>query len=262
MREFSLIPAVRPVLRPAVRPPLTKGGGFSLASLFRAGEDGFLFYPALASFLFQDTAAATPVAANNDPTARFNDQSGKGRNATQATTTKRPLWKDNSGKPYLAFDGSDDSLNSAFIPTANLTLAVAARLTKGAGTQIIMGGGATTGNKRAYIGMSSTGVILAGWGAGIGDGTATDRSGQDVVVIMTGDGTGRDLWINGTQVTIAAPTGAPDGTGGGVALGAFSDNGSIGSFAAVTFYAGLALNRRATPSEIAGITSLFQRTYQ
>lgn len=27
MREFSLIPAVRPVLRPAVRPSLTKGGG-------------------------------------------------------------------------------------------------------------------------------------------------------------------------------------------------------------------------------------------
>lgn len=62
--------------------------------------------------LYQDTAAATPATADGDPVGRWNDGSGNSRNATQATSTKRPTLRTahasfNSQK-VLEFDGTDD----------------------------------------------------------------------------------------------------------------------------------------------------------
>ena len=185
-----------------------------------------------------------------------------GNHALQATTTKRPLYKTNGGKPYLAPDESDGGLVSPVIPAGNLTVDIAARLTKGAASTIMLGGGNSTGNLRAYIGIGADGVVLVGWGTSVFETSGPDRSGADMVVVVTGDGTGRDLWINGVQATIAAPSGAPNGTGGGMALGQFNNNGTPSSFASGNLYGALVLNRRVTPAEIAGITSLFQRTYQ
>lgn len=61
-----------------------------------------------ATTLFQDTLAATPVAANNDPIGRVNDKSSNANNFTQGTAGQRPLWQsDGNG---ATFDGSNDVL--------------------------------------------------------------------------------------------------------------------------------------------------------
>jgi lysophospholipase L1-like esterase len=65
--------------------------------------------------LFQDSAGtATPVTANNDPTAYVPDLSGNGWNATQTTAGNRPLYKTtglSSTFPSLFFDGTADNIN-------------------------------------------------------------------------------------------------------------------------------------------------------
>lgn len=240
---------------------LTLGQGVgSLLSLFANGEDGFLFGNfADLTKLFTTSGGSTNVAANDDPVGRAVDSSPNGKNGTQATTTQRPLWKANSGKPYLAWDATDDALTTSFQANGSgLTMAVAMRTSN---NQVMLGGGITTGNKRAYIGLDNSGFVNVGWGTAVNEG-ANDRRNTDITIVVTGDGTGRDVWINGVLTTWGAVSGAPDGTGGGVALGALNNNGTLSNYASGRLYAALARNKRSNPAEIAFITSQFQRTYQ
>ena len=188
-----------------------------------------------------------------------------GNHALNATAGQRPLWRANSGKPYLSFDGSDDRVVSPFIPSSACTLAVACRFpATDASSRAMIGGGASTGNKRCLIGKNATdGKVVAGWGSEtLGVGWGADLGISDHVIALTGDAVSRDIWVDGVLIDSRAPTGGPDGTGGGLALGAYNNNGTISSNSAGNLYAALALNRRATPADIARITSDFQRTYQ
>src|SRR5690242_14389680 len=64
--------------------------------------------------LWYDASALTGL--NDGDAALFTDLSGNGRNTTQATTTKRPLFKLGvaNGLPMLLFDGTDDSLSTTY----------------------------------------------------------------------------------------------------------------------------------------------------
>jgi hypothetical protein len=64
--------------------------------------------------LFDATSGGSPVAAEG-AVARWEDKSGNGRHATQATSGSRPLRKAavQGGKDVLRFDGSDDFLSVA-----------------------------------------------------------------------------------------------------------------------------------------------------
>lgn len=64
---------------------------YSPASLFAAGEPGVWYDPSDMSTLFQDAAGTTPVTAVEQPVGLMLDKSGRGNNASQATTTARPL---------------------------------------------------------------------------------------------------------------------------------------------------------------------------
>lgn len=184
---------------------------------------------------------------------------GPGNHLVQTTTTKRPLYKANSGKPYLAPDGTDDALVSPFILTAACTFGLAGRITNA--STIMLGGGNTTGNKRAYIGLDASGFLSIGWGTAVSEG-ANDRRGTDMTVIVTGDGTGRSVYVNGVLVAaFGAPTGGPDGTGGGLGLGGFNNNGTPSTWAAGRIYGVLAENRRLTPGEVANAHTKLRRTY-
>lgn len=75
--------------------------------------------------LFQDNAGSTPVAANNDAVGKMNDKSGNGRHVTQATGTKKPLYKTNimGNMPAVQFDATDDFMSgTAFDPSLSWTL--------------------------------------------------------------------------------------------------------------------------------------------
>lgn len=86
--------------------------GFSPSQLFAAGEQGVWYDPSDFSTMFQDSAGTIPVTAVEQPVGRILDKSGRGNHATQPTTTKRPILRqDVAGRYYLAFDGTDDRLS-------------------------------------------------------------------------------------------------------------------------------------------------------
>ena len=63
-----------------------------VSAMFSRGEPGAWYDPSDMSTLFQDSAGSTPVTAVEQPVGRMLDKSGRGNHATQATTTKRPVY--------------------------------------------------------------------------------------------------------------------------------------------------------------------------
>lgn len=65
--------------------------------------------------LWQDSARTTPAVADADPVGAWDDKSGLGINALQATAGLRPLYKTGiqNGRPAIRFDGTDDFLATA-----------------------------------------------------------------------------------------------------------------------------------------------------
>lgn len=185
-----------------------------------------------------------------------------GNHALQATTTKRPLWKANGGKPYLNFDGTDDTLISPFLPTAAMTMACAFNSATAGG--ILIGGGDSAGGHWAYLSLSGSGVLSGGWGV---QNLTTIFGGANVlnanhVGILVADAVSVDLYLDGAPIYTAAPSGSPSGGTGGMALASFNDAGTPSTFSNSEIFGAIALNRRATLAEIALITSKFQSAYQ
>lgn len=248
-------PVISAVVRPLVRGYTpNKSGGDPLLALFANGENGFLFdgFSDL-SRLFTTAAGSTNVAANNDPVGRAVARAG-GNNGTATNDGFRPLWIANSGKPYLQPDGTDDRLSTDFLANAGgagLTLAFAGRIS--ADLRAAIGGGDSATNKRAFLALTNGGLVSFGWGTSVTVGTS--RIGQDITVLMTGDGSGRRGWVNGVEVSLVAPTGAPDGTGGSVTLCAYNNAGVPSSFQTGRLYGALAIDRKLTETEIVSVNT-------
>ncbi len=106
-----------------------------IKAMFGAADDGYYWNFARADTLFQDTARTTP-AANGDPVGGVTDLSGKGRHATQATATARPLrGTDGSSRPWSFYDGVDDCIGINLGTSTN------------AGTTIVAMGASTSGGR-------------------------------------------------------------------------------------------------------------------
>jgi hypothetical protein len=187
-----------------------------------------------------------------------------GNHGSQASGAARPFYKPNSGKPYLLFDGSDDTLRTPFLPPAALTMAVA--FNSATGNAALIGGGDSATNRRAFMGLNSLGYLGGGWGthsfANIVATAGVDIRNSDRVGLMTADANSVDLYLDGALVYSGAPSGSPSGNTSPIALGCINNGGTPASFSAMRDYAALALNRRVTPAEIALITSRFRSTYQ
>lgn len=106
--------------------------GLTPKPLFAQGEQGVWYDPSDLSTLFQDSAGTTPVTDVDQPVGRMLDKSGNGNHAVQATSASRPLLKrEGSGRYYLLFDGTDDSLaTSTMNMTATDEVTAAVALTK------------------------------------------------------------------------------------------------------------------------------------
>lgn len=178
--------------------------------------------------------------------------------ALNATSTQRPLYKTNSGKPYLNFDGTDDRLVSPFIPTTAGTVAAAFRASNA--SAIAIGGGTSTGNKRLRIGLDASGVpkIVFNASSDIVIG-ASDARNADTIIALTWDATGWEAWLNGVLVASAATAPLMDGTGNGCAIGSLE--GGTSAYLSGRVYTALGTNDRVTPSEIARITTDFTRLF-
>ncbi len=85
--------------------------GWTPAQLATGASTWAWYDPSDMGTLFQDSAGTTPVTAAGQAVGRINDKSGNGFNATQSTAAARPIYRiDANGRPYLEFDGTDDSL--------------------------------------------------------------------------------------------------------------------------------------------------------
>lgn len=90
-----------------------------VSPIFAASERGVWFDPSDISTLFQDSAGTTPVTAAGQPVGLMMDKSGRGNHATQATSASRPTYQvDSAGRPYISFDGVDDSMVTGTITPA------------------------------------------------------------------------------------------------------------------------------------------------
>jgi hypothetical protein len=68
---------------------------------------------------WQDSARTVPVTSDGDPVGAWDDMSGSGRHAVQATAAKRATYKVaiQNGLPVIRFDGVDDWLRATGLPT-------------------------------------------------------------------------------------------------------------------------------------------------
>lgn len=237
------------------------GGGRTLASIFGPGDNGFLLSPVTASHCWKDTAATDPVTADGDLVARVDDSSGKSDPGLQGTLGFRPRWKPNSGKPYLLPDGSDDRLLTTFQPPSALTMFIACRATLTGALQVPMGGGVSTGNKRAFIGFDTAGQILIGWGTAVAETGTPDRTGVNSVIVVAGTGASRDVYLNGVKLTFAAASGNPDSTGGALAVACYNNNGTQQTFSTAQVFGAGAINRQLSEAEILFVNQQMQELF-
>ena len=90
-----------------------------------AGSLGLAYDPSTPEGLFQDVDGAVPVAADGDPVALMRDRSGQGHDAVQPDPARRPVWRTDGARGWLAFDGADDEMQ---VPAAGLSTAATSLL--------------------------------------------------------------------------------------------------------------------------------------
>jgi hypothetical protein len=84
--------------------------------------DGLQLWLDATTGLFDATSGGNPVTTDGATVARWEDQSGSGYNVLQSTSANRPILKTaiKNNKNVIRFDGSNDALISASIPSNNL----------------------------------------------------------------------------------------------------------------------------------------------
>lgn len=117
---------------------------FTPADLFASGEAGAWYDPSDLSTLWQDTAGTTAVTADGQSVARIDDKSGNGNNLTQATASKRPVYKTAGGLHWLLTDGVDDVIAGSPGAFTSQSILCAAKSEH------------TTGNTRRFWGRAAT----------------------------------------------------------------------------------------------------------
>jgi hypothetical protein len=110
--SFSFLPRI--LMR-----PLGIGWGAGGGTVLPTDVTGLQLWLKADAGLYQDAAKTTPATLDDDPVGAWEDQSGNGEDATQATASKRPLLKLAivNGQSVIRFDGTDDTLKSGTFTT-------------------------------------------------------------------------------------------------------------------------------------------------
>jgi hypothetical protein len=171
----------------------------------------------------------------------------KGNHFNQGTAANRPTWR-TGPKPYLEFDGVNDSLlTPKWKPAGAATVAVACRHNAVA-TGAALAGGSAAGNKRLRLSLSATGRAELAYNAQFQNFGGPSKLGQDIVMIATYDAAGADFYVDGVLMGTIVEAPAMDGFGDTTSLGAIG--GGASNFWSGNLYGALALSRRVTPSEV------------
>lgn len=81
---------------------------FNPRYLFLNGGHGVWLDPSDLSTMFQDVDGTKPVTKDGDPVGLIKDKSGNGNHATQATATRRPVYRTDGDLHWIDADGIDD----------------------------------------------------------------------------------------------------------------------------------------------------------
>lgn len=218
-------PVIRNLVRSVMRPAMQRGRSCSSPiNLFVAGEQGVWYDPSDFSTMFQDSAGTVPVTALNDPVGKILDKSGRGNHATQATSTKRPILKqDANGKYYLLFDGIAAALDTGsinFTGTDKVTVFAGLRKASDVATAILIEFSASaTANNGAFLMVAPSGAATEAYTFGSKGTIRSDAITGLVYIapitsILTGigdiSGDTSILRVNGVQAAINT---ADQGTG-------------------------------------------------
>ncbi len=163
--------------------------------------------------------------SDSDPITTWTDSSGNSRNATQAVSGKRPLYKTNiiNSQPVVHFDGVDD-----FLQTAGFTLAqpetvfiVIKELSVHDAVSYVFDGINGTDDMVGYF-PGGKFRMYAGLNGPVSDAVVGLTNFQ--IFICTYNGAASNLWQNGT-LSVNSPANAGTRTPGGLTIGN-SANGS------------------------------------
>jgi len=187
--------------------------------------------------LWLDAADASTVTLNSSTVSQWNDKSGNGKNAFQATASLQPAYSATSflGKPGITTDGVDDSLVIANLSSqfSNLTHGVYwvfLRVNNNSALyQPSVAGYPTNGTADAgslhYIKSNNTGASysyftgLAGSPNYDGVGTYTDNTGNIMAFQANTAGTNWEVHKNGTLESAASGINNPSSSVNGYVLG-------------------------------------------
>jgi hypothetical protein len=166
--------------------------------------------------LWLDAGDASTITLNGSTVSQWNDKSGNGRNASQATAANQPTYTPSglNGKPVLTFDGSDDFLSFQGVHDAQWSIATVGRA-NGANQGFVQFGGLNSlgslFTEGTYRARPTTG--------GVSDASAPCTPGENVILSATYGVSTTDVWKNGVIGTPASL--------GGVASNALSTIGSL-----------------------------------
>lgn len=207
------------VTRPRFRPRFPSSS-FAPGLLFGSGIQGVWYDPSDFSTMFQDVAGTTPVTDVGQSVALIRDKSGNGNHATQSVLASRPtLNVDASGKYFLLFDGSNDSLftgNVNLSSTDKVTVFSGIRKLSDSATGIVVE--ITTGTLNSFYlsapqGAAATYTFRTG-GSLLASANSPASYASPITNVVTGIGNISSdiaiLRVNGTQV---ATSSADQGTG-------------------------------------------------
>lgn len=161
--------------------------------------------------------------------SQWNDKSGNGRNATQATGANQPLVISAAlnGLNVLRFDGSNDLLNydgSFFVNTSYMVFSVVTRRSNRT-FNFYMGGTTTSNNNNLILGWTSPSTLheFAQYGTSFAATVESYTSPiPDLWVGWLDTSVGRRQRRNGTQVATSGTTTQLSGNGGS-SIGRFFD---------------------------------------
>jgi hypothetical protein len=188
---------------------------------------------------WQNSARSTPAVADGDPVGAWDDLSGLGNNALQATAGSRPLLKlaIQNGRPVIRYDGINDFLaavsNAGLSPTT-ITIAAVMKPTSFANTPLFVA------KTSAYNMYSSTlGAFSADLPNVLAAAGGTLVTGTWYVLEFVTDASNMWLYKNAVQAaTRATPAGNLASNANALGIGARGDGVSptAGDYAEVVIY--------------------------
>jgi hypothetical protein len=158
--------------------------------------------------LWLDAADASTVTTVSGAVSQWNDKSGNGRNAVQATSTDRPAYTANelNGKSVLTLDGTNDFMTVANADALNAQISpstVAVVYKKSAGFRVMQKKDGLGIENTAWFFDDASVLSVAG---GFTTSYATNQNSWQID-IGTWDNSTSKHWRNGSKLTATSVTG-------------------------------------------------------